>query len=110
MVSINLFGNNSPKICHKIRLNAWRNLENNALSSLQKLLLGGGGGGFEQREGMGLLEYPAMPSFPDEAHGGVLCTFSNVSAPDRDHSGVVRQGRRHGPSITDRITPCWVTL
>jgi hypothetical protein len=25
-------------------------------------------------------------------------------------SGVVRQARRHGPSITYKITPCWVTL
>ncbi len=37
----------------------------------------------EQREGMGLLEYWAMPSFHDVAHDGVLCTISNRSAPDR---------------------------
>jgi hypothetical protein len=31
--------------------------------------------GPEQKEGMGLLEYQAMPSLRDAAHGGVLCTF-----------------------------------
>jgi hypothetical protein len=37
-----------------------------------------------QREGMGLLEYDeAMPSLRDTDHDGVLCTFSNRSAPDR---------------------------
>ncbi len=40
--------------------------------------------GSHQREGMGLLEYQAMPSLRDAAHDGVLCTFSNKSAPDRD--------------------------
>jgi hypothetical protein len=35
------------------------------------------------REGMGLLEYQVMPSLCDVAHDGVLCTFSNRSAPDR---------------------------
>ncbi len=25
-------------------------------------------------------------------------------------SGIVRQGRRHGPSIVYKITPCWVTF
>jgi hypothetical protein len=40
----------------------------------------------------------------------VFCdTFSNKSASDRK-SGVVRHCRRHGPSITYKITPCWVTL
>jgi hypothetical protein len=33
-----------------------------------------------QREGIGLLEYQALR---DVAHYGVLCTFSNWSAPDR---------------------------
>jgi hypothetical protein len=62
-----------------------------------------------QRKGMGLLEYQAMPSLRDIAHYGVLC--SNRSAPvDRGASGVVRQRRRHGPSIAYKITPCWVTL
>jgi hypothetical protein len=36
---------------------------------------------------MGLLQYQAMPSLRDVAHGGVLYTFSNRSAPDRDESG-----------------------
>jgi hypothetical protein len=44
---------------------------------------------------MGLLEYQAMPSLRNVAHDGVLCTFSNTSAPDRDKGGVVYQGRRH---------------
>jgi hypothetical protein len=34
----------------------------------------------DQREGMGLLEYPALR---DVAHDGVLCTFSNRSSLDR---------------------------
>jgi hypothetical protein len=33
------------------------------------------------REGMDLLEYRVMPSLRDVAHDGVLCTFSNRSAP-----------------------------
>jgi hypothetical protein len=33
-----------------------------------------------KREVMGLLEYQAMPSLRDVAHGGVLCTFCNRSA------------------------------
>jgi hypothetical protein len=57
----------------------------------------------------GLLEYQAMPFLDYVAHGGVLCTFINRSAPGRV-SGVVRQGRRHGPSITYKITSCWVNL
>jgi hypothetical protein len=63
----------------------------------------------DQREGMGLLVYQAMPSLRDLAHEGVLCTFSNRPVPDRA-SGVVRQGRRHGLSNTYKITPCWVTI
>jgi hypothetical protein len=42
--------------------------------------------------GMGLLqEYQAMPSLPDVAHDGVLCTFSNRSPPER--------GKWCGPSV-----------
>ncbi len=33
-----------------------------------------------------------------------------VDQPQTGASGVVRQGRRHGSSITYKITPCWVTL
>ncbi len=33
---------------------------------------------------MGLLEYQVMPSLRDVAHDGVLCTFSNRSALNRD--------------------------
>jgi hypothetical protein len=38
---------------------------------------------------MDLLEYQTMPSLRDVAHDGAFCT-----------SSVVRQGRRHRPSIT----------
>ncbi len=41
------------------------------------------GGSTYQREGMGLLDYQAMPSLRNVAHGGVLCTFSNRSTSDR---------------------------
>jgi len=44
----------------------------------------------DHREGMGLLGYQAMPSLRDIAHDGVLCAFSNRSAPD--------QGKRYVPS------------
>jgi hypothetical protein len=36
-----------------------------------------------QREGMDPLKNQTMPSLRDVAHGGVLCTFSNRSAPYR---------------------------
>jgi hypothetical protein len=62
------------------------------------------------REGRGLLEYKVMPSFRDVAHDGVLCTFRNTDQHQTGTSGVVRQGRRHGQSITYKITPCWLTL
>jgi hypothetical protein len=58
-----------------------------------------------------LLEYQDMPSLRDVAHDGVLCTFSNRAAPGSDGaSGVVRQGRLHGPSITYKITTCGVSF
>jgi hypothetical protein len=58
-------------------------------------------------EGKGLLEYQAMPSLRDVAHDGVLCTFSNTAdQPQTGASGAVRKGRRLGPSITYKITPC----
>ncbi len=38
---------------------------------------------WDQREVMVLLENQAMPSLRNVAHDGVLCTFSNRSAPDR---------------------------
>jgi hypothetical protein len=47
---------------------------------------------------MGLPEYQSMPSLRDVAHDGVLCTFSHL-VTDQPTSDVVRQGRRHGPSI-----------
>ncbi len=70
----------------------------------------GGGRGVLHREGTGLLEYEAMPSLCDVACDGVLCTFCNRSASDWYKWCVVRQGRRHGLSITYKITPDWVTL
>jgi hypothetical protein len=69
-----------------------------------------------QREGMGLLEYQTFSflffsSLRDVAHDGVLCTFINRSAPDQDKwCGPPCQVRRHGPSITYKITSFWVTL
>jgi hypothetical protein len=62
-----------------------------------------------QREGMGLLVYQAMPSLRDLAHDGVLCTFSNRSAPDRSNR-CGPQGWWHGPPTTYKITPCWVII
>jgi hypothetical protein len=60
---------------------------------------------FYQREGMGLIKYQGHAFLRDVAHDGVSCTFSNRSAPDRGKHSVVRQGRRHGPSIGYKITP-----
>ncbi len=59
-----------------------------------------------QGEGMGLLVYPAMPSLRDVAHDGVVCTTVQlvIDQPQAGVSGVVRQGRRHGPTITYKIT------
>ncbi len=37
----------------------------------------------KSREGMGLLEYRAMPSLHDLAHDSVLLKFGKRSAPDR---------------------------
>jgi hypothetical protein len=38
---------------------------------------------YAQKEGRVLLEYQIMSSLSDVAHDGVLCTFSNRSAPCR---------------------------
>ncbi len=64
---------------------------------------------YEQRLGMGLLEYQALPSLPDVAHGGVLSTFSKRSAPDRGKCMVwsVRADGMDRPYITSKITTCW---
>jgi hypothetical protein len=59
---------------------------------------------------MELLEYQAMQSLRDVAHDGVLCTFNNRSASDRDKWCSPSGGRRHGPSITYKITHRWVIL
>jgi hypothetical protein len=40
----------------------------------------------------------------------VLCVHLVIDQPQTGASGVVRQVRRHGPSVTNKITPCWVTL
>jgi hypothetical protein len=70
---------------------------------------------------MGLLGYQAMPSLRDVAHDGV-CVHLVIDHPQTGASGVVRQGRRHRPSITYKTTshpagslsssqtggpPCW---
>jgi hypothetical protein len=36
--------------------------------------------GNDQREGMALLEYQAMPSLRNVAHDGWLCTFTYITA------------------------------
>jgi hypothetical protein len=38
----------------------------------------------------------------------VFCVHLVLDLPQTGASGVVRHGRRHGPSITYKITPCWV--
>jgi hypothetical protein len=69
-----------------------------------------------QREGMGLLEYQAMPSFRDVAHDGWLCTLAIYNSSLEFHQLAAGQllsgqpvrygkGRRYGPSITYKITP-----
>ena len=61
----------------------------------------------DQREGMGLLEYQAMPSLRDIAHDGVFVSIQQKVIPRQ----VVWSGQaRHGQSITYKITPRWVTL
>ncbi len=40
----------------------------------------------------------------------VLCVHLVVDQPPNGAGGVYRQGRRHGPTITYKTTPCWVTL
>ncbi len=57
----------------------------------------------------GVLEYQAKPSLCDVAHDRVRVHLV-IDQPQTWASCVVRQGRRHGPSITFKITPCWVTL
>ncbi len=60
-----------------IRVECKDNLQEKQSYSLKALV------SYTQREGMGLLEYQAMPSLRDVAHDGGLCTFSNISGPDR---------------------------
>jgi hypothetical protein len=40
----------------------------------------------------------------------VFCVHLIIDQPQTGASGVVCQGRRHGPSIKYKITPCWVTI
>ncbi len=40
----------------------------------------------------------------------MFCVHLVIDEPQTGTSGVVRQGRWHGPAITSKITPCWVTL
>ncbi len=75
---------------------------------------------FNQRKGMGLLEYQIMPSLCDIADDGVLCTFSTRSAPDWDKwCGPSRQAAIDRPSRTNSHPagpysqpggpPCWAS-
>ncbi len=40
----------------------------------------------------------------------MFCVDLVVDQPQTRASGIVRQDRRNGPSITYKITPCWVTF
>jgi hypothetical protein len=40
----------------------------------------------------------------------VFCVHLVIDQPQTGPCGVVRQGRRLGPSTVYKITPCWVTL
>jgi hypothetical protein len=42
----------------------------------------------------------------DAAHDGVFCIHLVIDQPPTGASGVVCQGRRHGPSIMYKIAPC----
>ncbi len=57
---------------------------------------------------MGLLE--CQPRLSCATLMTVFCVNLVVDRSPTSPSGVVRNGRRHGPSITYKITPCWVTL
>ncbi len=83
---------------------------------------GEGGERQHQREGMGLLEYQAMPSFRDVDHDCVLSTFSNRSAPGRNKwcgpSGQAAWSVHHVQNHTRMVTvpssqpggpPCWTS-
>jgi hypothetical protein len=74
--------------------------------------------GAAQREGVGLLEYHVMPSFRDVAHDGVLCTFSNRSAPDPGYvvwsvraGGMDRPSHPAGSLSSSQPgrPPCWAS-
>jgi hypothetical protein len=65
--------------------------------------------GIEERKGMALLEYQAMPSLNVVAHYGV-CVHSVIDQPQTGTSGVVHQSKRNGLSIMHKITPCWIIL
>jgi hypothetical protein len=58
-----------------------------------------GWGDCAQREGMGLLEYQAIPSLRDIAHDGWLCIFTG------SWKGSVWKRQAVRPSITYKITP-----
>ncbi len=62
-----------------------------------------------------------MPCLRDKVHDGVLCTFNTKNirnsrwicqklAAEQLQCLSGNEGRRHGPSITTQISPCWVTL
>ncbi len=68
----------------------------------------------DQREGMGLQEYQAMTSLCDIARDGVLSTFRNRIAPDRDKwcGRVVGHVQNHAGSLSSSQPgepPCWAS-
>jgi hypothetical protein len=90
------------------------------LQSMNSLVCGSNvqGGPF-QREGMGLLEYlaNAMPSLPDIAHDGILCTvhlvidkprLGQVCGPSGQAAWTVHHVLRHSPpasQVDRRVGP-----
>ncbi len=54
----------------------------------------------EQREGMGLLEYQAMPSLRDIANDGWLCTFIISQQLEIPQARIRKAGGRDRPSHT----------
>jgi hypothetical protein len=44
------------------------------------------------------------------SNGSWICQKLAAEHPQTRASGAVRQGRRHGLSITYKITPCWAVV
>ncbi len=60
------------------------------------------------QRGGSTIEYQSLPSLRDVAHD--FCAHLVIDQPQTGASGVVHQGRRHGPSIMYKITPWCVLL